>query len=115
MALGEIKSANSIRRVLFLIAAGILLNAPSVVLAEPDESISATELVSAEARRDVRRSLVFAMNKGGNVVMQCANLSVTMVRQPFDDSLANWTMLQRLHLQVVPVNSGVKVKVALSF
>ena len=98
-----------------MIAAGILLHAPSVVFAGSDESDRATDLVSAEARRDVRRSLVFAMNKGGNMVMQYADLSVTMVRQPFDDNLANRTMLQRLHLQVVPANSGVKVKVALSF
>jgi hypothetical protein len=114
MASKGAKSACSIR-VLSLIAAGILLHAPSVVCAGPDESVGTTELVSAEARRDVRRSLVFAMNKGGDMVMQCADLSVTMVRQPFDDNLANRSMLQRLHLQVVPANSGVKVRVALSF
>ena len=89
MTLERVKTTCSIRRALFLIAAGILLNSPSVVFAETDDLVRATELVSAGAQRDVRRSLVLAMNRRGNVVMQYADLSVTMVRQPFDDDFVN--------------------------
>lgn len=107
-----------VKRFSLFAATLILLLLPSNVFAESlllVHIVDQLDMAKLEKLRDVKLSAVVNLNKQGDIVINCLNLSLPVARNPFDHNPGMQKLMQRTSLQVDPKGKGVMVKLAFAF
>ena len=73
------------------------------------------DLAKLATLKDLKLSAVVKMDENGDLIVNCLNLSLPVVRNLFNDNPGMHKFMQRTHLQVDPKGKGVMVKLAFAF
>jgi hypothetical protein len=102
---------------LVTLAISALLLLPVPARAESITIQQTAELLNTSmtiARKYRLRSADFSVDKNGDVVMRCFNMSF-VVAHPLDESPDFRDMMQDVHLQLTPDHNGINVKIGFAF
>jgi hypothetical protein len=103
---------------LVTLAISALLLLPIPTQAESTMIQQTSELLTTSmtiARKYRLRSADFSVDKNGDVVMRCFNMSFVVAHNALDESPDFRDMMQDVHLQLTPDHNGINVKIGFAF